>query len=232
LAAAVVLAAWILSSQLNKRAEPSPPAPAVPLPLPAVVAAPPPLHPPEAWSAAAGVVDDAQAVSALILALDGKWSDAHRHVRGMYRAIAPGDAKSARKHNDVGLAFFRTGDYASAAKAFDLALRADPADAEAANNLGYAYIKAGRVREGVPCLVRALRLVPARSSAWINLSEALAELGHDDAALAGLLLAVRYSANRDEIREFLIEAAREHSSNAFRKQAARALDQIASVPRS
>jgi len=219
-AVAVVLAAGILSGQL-KRAPPKPDVPA-----------PAPLQPTAAWTAPAALVDDVHAVSALILAFDGNWSDADRHARAMFRPIARGDEMAARKSNDAGLAYFRAGDYASAAMAFDLATRADPADVEVANNLGYAYIKAGRMREGVPSVIRALRLVPERSSAWANLSEALADLGHDDAALAALLLAFRYSANRNETHDFLVEAAREHSSVAFRRQSTRALKKIDSVPRS
>ena len=73
-------------------------------------------------------------------------------------------------------------------------------------------------------MLRTLHLAPARSSAWINLSEALATLGHDDASFAGLLLALRYSTRRDETREFLRDAALNHGSAAFRKQASRALE--------
>ena len=124
LVAAVVLAAWILSSQ-HKRAEPAPGSAAVPLPPRVAVPAPPPLQPTAAWNVPAGIVDDAHAVSALMLAFDGNWSDSHRHVLGMYRAIASGDVRAARKSNEAGLTHFRAGDYASAARAFELAIQAD-----------------------------------------------------------------------------------------------------------
>jgi tetratricopeptide (TPR) repeat protein len=225
---ASLLAAWILSGRLNRPVSQAPPAaPSLPKEAP-----PAPLEPPAGWQPAAGVVSDAHAVSALMLAFEGKWLEGDRHARAMHRVPAPGDVKAARAGNEVGLAHFRAGEYASAVKAFDSASRADPGDAELANNLGYAYLKAGRVREGVPQLIRSLQLAPQRSSAWMNLSEALAALGQDDACLGALLLALRYSTHRDETRDFLADATRTHPSEAFRKQVARALERIDSVPAS
>jgi len=165
-----------------------------------------------------------------MLALDAKWVEADRHVRAMYQVPVTGDATTARARNATGLSHIRAGDYASAIKAFDSASQADSGDVEVANNLGYAYVKGGRAREGVPALLRALHLSPLRSSAWINLSEALAASGHDDASLAALLLALRYTARREETREFLGDASRNHGSEAFRRQAGRALKRIDSVP--
>ena len=223
LAGSILLAAWILAGQLN------PPERQPSLP---VVPAPPPLQPTAAWARSAGIVNDARAVSALMLVAEGKWAEADQHVRAMYRGAPRGDTKAAREANDAGLSHFRKGDYASAIRSFDAAHRADPGDVEIANNLGYAYLKAGRVREGIPHVVRALQLVPGRSSAWGNLSEALAELGHDDASLAALLLMVRLGVNREEIRDYLAKVPHGPESEAFKRQAARALAQLERVPRS
>ena len=223
LAGTILLAAWILSGQFNRPAR----QPAIP-----VVPAPPPLQPTEAWAQSAGIVNDARAVSALMLVSEGKWTEADQHVRAMYRGAARGDTKAARDGNEAGLSHFRKGEYASAIKAFEVASRADPGDVEIANNLGYAYMKAGRAREGIPHVVRALQLVPARSSAWGNLAEALADLGHDDASLAALLLMVRHAINREEIRDYLAKVPSGPESKAFKTQAARALAQLDRVPSS
>jgi tetratricopeptide (TPR) repeat protein len=209
----------LTASMLSRRASPPMQAPSLPPP-------PSPVAPPAAWQPVAAVLNDAQATSALMLAFDGRWIDADLHARGMLEIVAGGDARAARAANEIGLAHFRAGEFASAVTAFDSAYRADPSDVEVANNLGYAYLKSGRAREAIARLLRSLHLAPLRSSAWINLSEALAELGYADPSLASLLLALRYSTHRDDTRAFLADAARNHASEAFRAQAARALQRI------
>ena len=222
LLAACLVAAWILSLRIE---------PAKPPPIPTIALPPPALLEPRAeWQPAARVVNDARAISALMLALDGRWPEADRHVHAMAESPAHGDVTAARASNETGLKHFRAGDFAGAVKAFDAASRADPGDAEVANNLAYASMKAGRVRDAVPHLIRSLHLSPSRSSAWINLAEALAALGYDDASFAALLIALRHGTPRGEIRDFLIEAARNHASEAFRKQANRVLERFDSVP--
>jgi tetratricopeptide (TPR) repeat protein len=221
LALAILLAAWILSARIDP--PPQRPVPTEPPPQP--------LQPRTEWKAPAEVINDAQAVSALILAFDGRWADANRHAQAMHVAIPRGDTTAARDSNEAGLARYRKGDFAAAAEAFERARRADPGDPEVENNLGYALMKAGRIGDGVPPLMRALRLVPGRSSAWANLGEALAELGHEDASLAALLLAARFGTKRQEVHDFFAASAKSHPSEAFRRQAGRALERIDSVPR-
>jgi len=213
LAGVCLLFALIVSKGLEPRVEPAPSRPAPP----------PALEPPAAWQSVASIVGDPQAVSALLLAFDGKWMEANPHLFAMLKLPPAGDIRAARAGNETGLAHLGKGELAQALQAFDVASRADRRDVEVANNLGYAYLKAGKAREAVPPIMHSLHLDPARSSAWINLAEALAELGYEDPSVAALLLALRYSPNRDGTRAFLGDAARSHASMAFRKQVARAL---------
>ena len=235
LAAVCLVAAWVLSVRFERRERPPSSiveTPAVAAVRPSVPAdpTPAPLEPPANWQPAAGVLNDAHAISALMLAVDGKWPEADRHVRAMSKRPPPGDVEAARAGNVAGLARFRAGDYANAVVAFEGASKADPADVEVANNLGYAYLKAGRARAALAQLLRSLHLAPQRSSAWINLSEALSALGYDDASTAAVLLALRHTDNRAATGTFLAEATRNHPSEAFRKNVARALERIDTVP--
>jgi hypothetical protein len=239
LAAASLLAAWVLSHRLERGDRPPTPVTAASdvksppsAPPPPLEPPPPPLEPTAPWRPVAAIVGDGHATSALILAFDSRWAEADRHVRAMAQWPTHGDVRAARAGNETGLARLRAGDAPAAVRAFEAASRADAGDVEVVNNLGYAYLQAGRAREGVASLSQALRLSPTRSSAWINLAEGFAALGHDDASVAALGLALRYSANREQTRDFLRDAAQGHASPAFRKQVARALERGPSVPAS
>jgi Flp pilus assembly protein TadD len=114
---------------------------------------------------------------------------------------ARGDRKRARQLNDQGLALFQRANYRSAAEIFRQAHRADGGDAEIRENLGYSLMQAGELAEAERALLSALEIAPQRATAWGSLGHIYAKHGKHREAVALLLTAYRFAADRSKALE-------------------------------
>ena len=122
------------------------------------------------------------------------------------------DPLSATEHNDLGVAYERSGKFDLAATQYRRSLRLDDRQARTWVNLGNAEAAGGRWPAAQKSYRRALREAPGDADAMNNLAVALLHTGgsRDEARkLAGL--AVAAGGERDSIyRATLEEASREN----------------------
>jgi tetratricopeptide (TPR) repeat protein len=174
-----------------------------------------------------------QVLELLRASASGQWSTVDEQVSRLKAGAAArpqGDRRLARSANAEGLAALRQEQYDKAIAAFKRGTEVDPSDIELANNLGFVYVQAGRTVDGVNTLSDVLMRVPDRSSAWANMAEAFAQGGNAPAALAGLRLAVRHSANRGKTVDYLQRASSTHRLPQMRETASRILAELNTIP--
>lgn len=122
---------------------------------------------------------------------------------------AGGDRKSARKLNDVGLAFLKANNFDAAIASFKDAVIADPTDQEVVNNLGYAYYLNDDLERAKSLIEYTLALAPQRTSAWTNYAVILFKQGSSQPAINAYLVAYSFAKNQDRLMAFVEKQAQE-----------------------
>jgi tetratricopeptide (TPR) repeat protein len=116
--------------------------------------------------------------------------------------------RSARAHNNLGIAPRNTANPAEAERHFRAAIEIDPQNDEAWNNLGVALKRQGRGQEAVTFFERALAGNPLSALSRTNFGDTLSELGQLEAAAAQYREALRLQPRYHVARGGLIEALR------------------------
>jgi len=111
-------------------------------------------------------------------------------VAGAVAAALAGEGKSSSSLK-AGKLWYGRRRYDKALEAFELAIRADPDNADAHRHAGAAHLALGRNEEALAPLGEAIRLDPARAGARIDMGYALCALGRDEEALEAAEGAVR-----------------------------------------
>ena len=93
---------------------------------------------------------------------------------------------SAMVHCNLGLALYDRGDYQSAKKEFEVAIRLEPGYSLAHNDLAAAYEREGRFQEALAHYSDALRIVPDQLESQVNVGSLLVRLGRQEEGLAVL----------------------------------------------
>lgn len=105
-------------------------------------------------------------------------------------AAAGTDPANPRVQRVLGFAYQRRGDHAAAAAAYEVALAAQPQDAEAWNNLGNAFAALGRVDRALTAFERSIALAPGDRAPRINGARVLADAGRHEAQARWLQQAI------------------------------------------
>ena len=94
-----------------------------------------------------------------------------------------GNENEARKHNNLGNAYYRQGEHDLAIASYQKAIAIKPDYADAHNNLGVTLQELGKLEEAVASYRKALALNPDYPEAHNNLGLALQDLGKLDEAV-------------------------------------------------
>jgi len=132
------------------------------------------------------------------LLLDGPaagWAEAEQHAVEAVRI----DPRDASAHNNLGLAWQRTGRYEDAAREHREAIRLNPDLAAAHYNLGIALGALGRLDEAATAYEASLRVFPSQPEVLSNLGQIRAQQGRFDEAVSSLREAVRLAPGSPEI---------------------------------
>ncbi|MBU4334842.1 MAG: tetratricopeptide repeat protein, partial [Candidatus Omnitrophica bacterium] len=99
----------------------------------------------------------------------------------------------ARPHNDLGLAYFKNGDYASALEHYHRAIELDATIEEAYNNRGVVYTKRGQDEFALDDFNKAISIRPRYADALNNRGVIYKRKGMFDMALRDYIEALRYN---------------------------------------
>ncbi|MDQ3134611.1 MAG: tetratricopeptide repeat protein [Acidobacteriota bacterium] len=124
------------------------------------------------------------------------------------RAIAL-DARLAKAHNLLAVAYDRKGLHDRAKDSYENALDITREDAQTLNNLGYSMYLNGNYRAAVERLKRAAKLAPADERIWNNLALAQSRLGKYDDAFKSFKRATGELTARFNVAAMLERAGRE-----------------------
>lgn len=106
------------------------------------------------------------------------WRDATR----LWRDAAEKAPEKARPWNNLGLAYFKKGDFAQAARYFEKSAALDPGYSLPRFNLAMLALRLGRPEEAERELRAAIDRDPTHPLPWMELGKLLADLGRNDAA--------------------------------------------------
>ncbi|HIH44406.1 MAG TPA: tetratricopeptide repeat protein [Candidatus Methanoperedenaceae archaeon] len=122
-------------------------------------------------------------------------------------------------HDNLGIAYSKTGRYDDAMEELDCALRLVPGYPEAHNNLAVVYWRMGRLDEAEAELAKAIALNPGYAEAKSNLACVFAERGMPERALAELADALRLKPGYAEAHRNLgiVLASMERYDDAIRE---------------
>jgi tetratricopeptide (TPR) repeat protein len=118
------------------------------------------------------------------------------------------DPRSARAHNNLGIAVQKRGAYAEAEGHFRTAVEIDPDNVEPWNNLATALVHQRRRAEAVKAFEQALKRRPAFVLARTNLADTLRALGDVEAAVTHYREALRVQPRYHVARGALIDTLR------------------------
>jgi len=92
-------------------------------------------------------------------------------------AMTPKERKAlAVSEHGKGLEFYRKGDYGSALKHLEYAVKLDPVSPTIVNNYGFVLYKAGKLKESLQWLEKTIELEPKRTVVYLNIADTLYEL--------------------------------------------------------
>ena len=122
----------------------------------------------------------------------------------------PTKSASAYQH---GMQAWQSGDLSAAQVAFDAAVKANPADADAQNALAQVLLELGKIDEAIGHLRMVTRLRPNLAVAHVYLGNALVQKGSQQEALAELRTAIKLAPQQPQAHEALARALSENRTS-------------------
>ena len=119
--------------------------------------------------------------------LEGEDSDKIESYKKAIR-IDPDDVKA---HNNLGLAYDKSGKYKEAIESYKQAIKIDPDYATAHNNLGVVYGELGKYYDAIEAYKQAIKIKPDYANAHFNLGIAYGGLGRHQEAIESFKQAIR-----------------------------------------